>query len=369
MGRRNRAEAAESAASEAGRILQAQKQAQEPAPEAATEPQARSDAPRPPARNEPRRRALEEIENRDIQSKGLEEPKKEEKQNAPVVQDPPPPSAEDMLKGGKFSQPEPAETKAAPQAEEAAPVPEAPKTVKAKVDGEEFDVPEAEIEAAGGVTAWQKSKAAENRLNKANEALAEAKKNQALMLELLAKQAGPQTPAAPPKTEADLLKEKIDVIRWGTPEESAAALREVLAATNKPVDPNQLINQAVLAMTRKSAVDRFKTEFSDVMANPLVAKLAIALEQERLTQVQGQIPDWDNFYRSIGNEIRSVIRPSQTATASPAGNTSQPKEEKKASIVNLPTASARAEPPKEEKPETREDILNKMKKARGIPVG
>src|SRR5215510_9967153 len=69
-------------------------------------------SPRLP-RNEERRKAFEEIEQRDIHSKSAEwglqtelgiEPKKEETE---TPQDLPPPTPESMLQGGKFSQPAP----------------------------------------------------------------------------------------------------------------------------------------------------------------------------------------------------------------------------------------------------------------------
>lgn len=356
MARRNRDEAAASAASEAGRILQQQKQAQEtvePAPQVKVER-----GERPPTRNEPRNRAMEEIYEADRQRKGIEEPKEEPKAAEPE------PKAE--------------ETKAEPAApapdagEVVAEVPAAvPETVRVKVDGEEWDAPKAEVEAAGGLVAYQKEKAAENRLAKLKEEMAETKKAQAALLQWAQQVQQQAQPQAAPKTPADILKEKIDVIRWGTPEESAAALQEVIATTNAPVDQNQLVRSALTAFQQTQAVTRFKTEFQDIVANPLLLKLATSLQNERIAELKGQVADWDNFYRSIGNEIRSVTGRQHQPSAAPAtGNTSQSdKEAKKASIVSLPTAAARAELPKEEKPETRDEILNRMKKARGIPIG
>lgn len=356
MSRRNRDAAAAAAASEAGRVLQQQR---ESAPEPEQTPVKVERGERPPTRNEPRNRAMEEIYEADRQRKGVQDepeaPKEEPKAEEP---------AHEVT----------AEAPAPVAAEAVAEVPAAvPETVRVKVDGEEWDAPKSEVDEAGGLVAFQKVKAAERRLEKAKEAAAEANKAQAAILEW-AKSIAQQQPQAQPqaaRTPADLLKEKIDVIRWGTPEESAAALQEVLAQQNRPVDPQQLVGHALTAFKQNMAVDRFKTEFSDVVANPLLLKLATQLQNERLAELKGNIPDWDNFYRSIGNEIRSVVgRQNQPPAASTQGNTSlATKEEKKSSIVSLPTASARAELPKEEKPETREEILNRMKKARGIPTG
>jgi hypothetical protein len=359
MSRRNRQAAAEQAAmqaSEAGRILQAQRQTEEPAIEPATP---KSDADRPPSRNEPRRLAMEEIERRDLETKGITaEPE------APV-QETPAPAPE---------QPETAPE--APTEPEVAPTPEAPvepavEMVTVKVDGEESQVPKSEVEDYGGVKAYQMAKAAENRLKKSNEALTQTRQTQAALVQWIQQQQATQQQQVTPQ---QFLASKIDVIRYGTPEESAAALQEVLEKANPRLDQNAITQQAVTKMQQALAVEKFKEEFADVVSNPLVLKLAMTLENERLGQMQqaGHTPDWQSFYKQLGNEVRSVIRPSQPTTPASTPSTPSPvvdKEARKASIVTLPTAAARAELPKESKPETREDALAAMRKARGLPTG
>jgi hypothetical protein len=368
MGRPSRQQIAERAAmeaSEAGRVLQAQRNT-EPEPESSQVEAPKAETERPVARNEPRRRAMEEIEQRDLETKGIAEaqPKPE------VTPNPPPPTPESMLEGGKFSE-APAETAVETPAE---PVIE---TVKVKVDGEEFDVPKAEIEEAGGIKAYQKDRAAENRLKKANEANDRAQQTMAAMAQWIQQQQRAQQPA--PQTPDQLIAEKIDVIRYGSPEESAAALREVLEKSNPRIDQNALLQAsttlAVSRMQQSLAVEKFKQEFPEVVANQLVMKLATTLENERIAQMQqaGHTPDWTSFYNQLGNEVRNVIgKPSQPAPAPNDPSTPSPvvdKEARKASIVILPTAAARASLPEAPKPETREDTLNSMRKARGIPTG
>lgn len=260
---------------------------------------------------------------------------------------------------------------------EAAPVevvPEAPKTVKVKVDGEEFEVAAEEVESAGGVAAYQRDRAADKRLRSANEAVAESKRLTAQLVEMLQKR---QTPDVPQQTDDEFIRSKVDVIRFGTPEESAAALREVMQrGAPKPVDQNAIIGQALQAVNRQQAAADFSKQFSDVIANPLLLKLAVTLEQEELGRAQktGQPIDWGNLYSRIGTQVRSVAPRGlhQSTTTPQTPSTTSPvseKEARKASIVTIPTAAARAELPKESKPETREDILNEMKKSRGIPLG
>jgi len=304
----------------------------------------KSDIVHRPPRNETRRQAMEEIEARDIQSKtslGLElgiedteKPKEQPKKDIP--QDPPPPTAESMLQGSKFSAP----------------------TVRVKVDGEEFDVSQAEIDDAGGVKSFQIQRAADNRLRKANEALAEVRKLQENRAET-----SKQSPD-------DFLKSKIEVLRWGTPDESAAAFKEILEKQNKPIDHQMIVEMAADRIRHDDAVKKFDKEFTDIGASPMHLKLVVALRNEALQK--GHPGDWENFYRSMGNEVRAVM-PKQSqpaATEKTADSTSQAsvKEERKSSIVNLPQAAARAALPEEPKTETRSDILNQMRKTRGLPT-
>ena len=363
MSRKHRQQAIEAAqrASEAARILQQRsQQAREgqevDPPTEPTEPP-EDQGKRPEPRNDPRRLAMEEIEERHERTRAEEMNPSEEPQE---------PQAE--LE---------AETPAEPETPTEPAAPEPIKTVRVKVDGEEFDVPEADVLEAGGVPIYQRERAAENRLRKANEALAETKRVQAEIAQWAQKQVQ-QQPAPAKPTVTQLLHDNIDTIRWGTPEESAAALQKVIELANPQLDPRAISNYAVTQIQKQNAVEKFKDEFSDVVANPLVLKLAITLENERLAELTktGQPPaDWVQFYRAIGNEARSVMgRQSQAAPATPVSSdsTSQPavdKEARKASIVTLPTAAARAALPEAPKPETRDDVLNAMRKARGIPTG
>lgn len=363
MSRRRQEVAAEAAerASEAGRILQAQRQVN--AEPEAVEP-VQTEGERPPSRNEPRRLAMEEIEQRDLAGKGLAETKAPEV----VPENPPPPTPESMLEGAKFSEAPPVEpAEVTPEAITETPAaPAAPAMVQVKVDGEEFSVPQTDIDEYGGVKAYQIAKAAENRLRKANETVAQTQRQQAALVQWIQQQQQPQV------TPQQYLQSKIDVIRYGSPEESAAALQEVIERANPRIDHNALTMLAVSRTQQALAADKFKEEFSDVVASPLMFELAQTLENKRIAQLQqaGQQPNWPVFYRQLGNEIRSAMgKPSQPTPAATPGTPSQgDKEAKKASIVTLPTAAARAEPPKESKPESRDDTLTQMRKSRGLPT-
>jgi hypothetical protein len=378
-----RAQLAQAAADRAAQAIKPEGASQPATVESTSEGEIRPEGERPSLRNEPRRLAMEEILARDLKSKGIE-PEEEEKKPVETTAKTAVKAAVktveavaekvETTKAAETVEAKPEETKEAPEAK-----PEI-KTVRVKVDGQEFDAPQSEVEDAGGIHAYQRDKAAENRLRKANETLAEAKRVQAEINQLVEKQRPPQ------QTDDEFIASKIEAIRFGTPEESAIALREVM--TRSRIDPNTISNQAVIQMRRQGGIDKFREEFSEVATNPLLYKLAVAMENERISAIPQEAItnpnfvarfDWSDFYRRIGNEIRGAVgRPSQPAsvpakvevpTNGAPSQVSSDKEARKASIVNLSTASARAESPKETKPETREDVLNEMRKKRGLPIG
>lgn len=368
MGRYSNAKRAELAAKAAETASKAV-QVKEPAQVDTVEPQAESEstrsAPEKVFRN-PRDGMMEEViarHNKGFEPQEPEEPKEEPKAEAPKAETP---KEEPKAETPKA---EPTEEPKAEPAPEAAPEPQV-KYVRVKVDGEEFDVTEQEVNDAGGLRSYQLQRAGENRLKKAQEILAEARRVQS-----------ESAPKPAPVTDDQFLQERIDIIRFGTPEESSAALREVLQRSNPKTDNSIVINQAVTQIKRDNAITRFKEEFSEVAANPLLMKLAGTLENETLAKIPPEALanpqfvvqfDWNDFYRRIGNQVRGAVgRPSQPAQPSQTNGTPSPspdKEARKASIVNLPTAAARAAMPEEAKPETRADILNDMRKARGLPT-
>lgn len=311
------------------------------------EPEERSHLVRVAPRNEVRRQAMEEVEARDIETKGklgielgLTDGEKPAQKETPkeASTDLPPPTAESMLQGGKFSTP----------------------AVKVRVDGEDFEVSQEEIDQAGGVKNFQIQRASENRLRQANEALAEVRK-----LRDVPRETSKEAPD-------EAMKKDLEILRWGTPEDATAALKRILTSQAKPVDQNQIVEMAADKMRHDDAVKSFDREFKDIGASPMHLKLVIALRNEAVQK--GHPGDWDNFYRSLGNQVRTIM-PRTGATSQPSDKsttdaTSQPsdKEARKSSIVNLPQAAARAALAEEPKQETRADTIASMRKARGLPI-
>lgn len=351
MGRWSKARHAEEAAKAANKAAQEVAKNSEP-----TEPQ----IPEPDEKDAPSSRATpsKNPRNEMLEKLALERGPKEEKEpEAPPVEAKPEAKAPETPPESP-----PVTPPAAPE------TPSEIKMVKVKVDGEESEVPQTEIDAAGGVHAYQRDKASENRLKKANEVLAEARRLH---------ESAPKTPPQPQISDEQFIASKMQAVRFGSDEEAAKAMGEIMArAQSRVAPPENVITMAVIQNQRMTAVNRFKEEFSDVSSNPLLYKLAQTLEAESMTQVprnniaELQGFDWNTFYRRIGNQIRSVVgKPSQATPPTTTPSTpslASDKEARKASIVNLPAAAARAEPPKEPKQETREDILQEMRKSRGL---
>jgi hypothetical protein len=282
--------------------------------------------------------------------------------------------------------PKPEVTADAPKTEQApdpaaAPAAEAtaPAKVKQVVNGEEFEVEPTELEAAGGERAWRMNKAAELQLDKAKKVLEEAQKSRVDIGQLVQALRQPQAPEKPKESDEQFIASKIDIIRFGTPEEAAKAQVEIMQRSNKPVDANAIIEAAAAKIAHDSAVKEFDREFQDLVTNPILLNAVVAERSRRLQErqakgVQGPI-DWPSFYRTIGTELRSAFgrssQPAATTLATTAGTPSQQsdKEARKASIVPIPTAAARAELPKEEKEPTREEIIAEMRKKRISQVG
>jgi hypothetical protein len=321
-------------ASEAGRVLRAQRD-KEP------EQQKTVEVERPEPKKNPQAQIEDEIvEAHRARQKEEEDEALKTEPKAEVVETPEPVA----------DAPESSPTEPPPSV----PVASAP-MVKVKVDGEEFEVAQAEVDEAGGVQAYRMVKAMENR-----------------MLQWFQQQMAPKEPQ---KTPQQAIMEKIDSLRYGTPEESAKAMQEILELSNPRIDQASLEQRTMARMKQSLAVESFKSEFADVVANPILMTAAKAMEQDRLQQ--GIPQDWNQFYKQLGNELRAVIGP-KPSQASPVieqtQQTSTPsqsdKEARKASnIVNLPQAAARAAAPAETKQKSREDILNEERKARGIPTG
>lgn len=288
----------------------------------------------------PRNAALEQIAG------NVEEQKKEEFAPIETGAEPETPKEEP-----KEEEPKPAE----PPAEE--PPAEEPqeKLITLKVDGKEIQVPESKIYEAGRRT-LQKEVAADKRLEEATRLLREA--------ETRAKQPPKQDVAqTTQQTDAEILAQ---ALTSGDPRLATAAIEELMKAGRQPTIQPQEIFGLVQQMTvqeleAKTAQQQFMSEFPEVVQDPFLLRLAIDLEDQRLARVQQGlepvIPLTEAF-KNHGEALRKwkgISAPSQTLAE---------KAERKATVQTLPSAKAKAPAPDKDKPESTEDIINQMRRAR-----
>lgn len=345
-------------ASEAGRVLRAQREAE-------AETTTRPEGERPAPRNEERREAMEEVLRRDLETKAkdgikIDEDEPVKTETVPEAKTEVAPEVTTEVTTEAPAEPEQPEVVAAPM-------------VKVKILGEEREVPQSEIDEYGTVKSYQIAKANEAQMREARELAAESKRTQENLVRYLQQQMQPQVQQ---KTPQQVILDHIAELQYGNPEQAAAAWQKIQEATSQKVDPNQIIRSAVMQMQEQQAMQEFRREFPEIAAEPRLEKFASMLGVEKAQKMfkEGKVPEWSSFYRDLGNEVRSLVgRPNQSAAPAPTtGQTSSvpsAKDARKASITVLPTSSQRAEVKKEEKPESREDIFNEMKAKRDKLTG
>jgi hypothetical protein len=269
------------------------------------------------------------------------------------------------------------------------PVAAAP-TVKVKVFGEEMDVPQSEVDEAGGVVAYQKQRAADVQFKKANEVMEQARKEREQLMQFYAQHFKAQQPQVTPQQAAARKAELVEQMVYGDTQQKLAAYEELNKLNSgQQFDPQQFKQSLKVELAIQSSADKFKSEFADLISNPDILALATIKERQMLDKYNmSNLPaSFDTEYRKIGNELRALVgRPTQPAaeasntttgqtipaTASPQGTPTSAKEERKASnIVSLPQASARATPKEKEEltpDQARNKALRDMRRARGQPT-
>lgn len=211
-----------------------------------------------------------------------------------------------------------------------------PELVTIKVDGEERQVPKHLVEEAG-IRALQKESAADKRLEEATLLFREAQNLRQ------------QVPTEKLPQQEDAAVTLAKAIQYGTEDQAAEAIRRLQGHAS--VTPEALQSFVADQIEFRDAAHQFKREFKDILSDPLLEKLAYTLEDEK--RKAGDKRPYAELYTEIGTELRKRF-----------GKTPEDKLEKKADIVNIPSASARRPAPPAEKPETPSQIVEKMRAAR-----
>lgn len=240
---------------------------------------------------------------------------------------------------------------AAPEAApatETTPEPEAPEEpakpamAKVKIEGHEYEVPQEQVDAEGGLEAYQKRAAAnlifqraKQREDEANRLLAEARK-----------------PVEQPKPD-DTLTKLVEAIRFETdPVKAKEAIRQLVSETQLT---NDQINQAVQAqIAADKAVEKFRADFPEIASDPLLTQMAVSLEQQ--ARQSGNTEPSADLHQKIGKLLKErYVRPTQPLAD---------KQQKKATVTNIPQARARAAAPEAPKEKTVQEIIQDERRAR-----
>jgi hypothetical protein len=223
--------------------------------------------------------------------------------------------------------------------------------VTVKIDGEESQVLKSDVEESGGIRAYQLEKAAAKRYQEAQDLLKDLKKAKD---ELLPSKDKPVEDAVKPLDPQELAR----IIQIGSPEEAAEAIRQLQSQTR--VDPQHITRMVDSRIDFQTAVKEFQTEYQDIFSDPYLSSLATMMDNDAL-QKGDKRP-----YRERYKEIGTTLRKWKDGLTKPASL--EEKKMKKATVTNLPSASARQAPPPEDKEETDQDYINHLRKVRGQTI-
>jgi hypothetical protein len=210
------------------------------------------------------------------------------------------------------------------------------KKYKVKVNGQDREFTEAEL-----IERASKAEAADQRFQEAARLKREAEE---------LRQA-PKEPAKPEIEEDDLALAR--ALQMGSEEEAAKVIKRL--KERPTLSEGDVVRKIDERLTFQSSVQRFQTEYPELFQDPYLSKL-VALRDEEMVKQGDQRPYWDR-YKSIGEEMRGWMGKMKPESK---------KEERKASIVSLKTASGRmVEKTDEDEEQSTSDIINQIAKARG----
>lgn len=212
------------------------------------------------------------------------------------------------------------------------------------VDGKEVKVKRDQLIEAGKRT-LQKESAADRRLQEASETLRRAQAYERQMMQGRPSTDAVDDPELPSSDAANRSSEQ------STP------------------DLRAIVREQLWLSDADKAKDKFQSEFSDIVKDPLAMRLVVQLENERLAEMAAQgIPltgDPWKAYSEHGNKVREWLGKTKATTAAIPDD----KQERKRGTVTVVGSGARQPAPQTQKPLTVAEQIEKMRTSRaGRPI-
>lgn len=233
---------------------------------------------------------------------------------------------------------------------------EEPQKYKIKVNGKEEELTMEEL-----IERAQKSQAAEEKFQEAARLRAEA--------DALRKQ-NIEQPS--PKDVADKKREEdralVRAIQVGTEDEAMAAIEKLRQGNTPSVTTDEVARTIDERLTFNEAVNRFKTEFSDIVSDPVLLDLVLTRDKSLIEQ--GDRRGYWERYENIGNDVRKWVQEKTKPVTPSAVTQEQTKQQRKASAPAAPKGASQKAPEavaEEDQDIPTSQVIAEMAKARGGP--
>lgn len=231
--------------------------------------------------------------------------------------------------------------------------------VKVKLEGQESELTLADVLAG-----YQINEVARRRMTEATKMKQEA---EALLNQAKQQPTGQQqSQENAPGDVKQVAKQVIESLLDGDTENAAETLAKVLEgrgnATQQAFDPNQVAVAVKQQLEVDSVLEKFESDYQDVLADPHLANLTNQNLADALQS--GEYADYQSALQAAGNKTRDWLKSigAQTQT------TTTPKQARvalKEGLEQVPRVTASAANQEEPEPSAL-DVINEMKKERGF---
>jgi hypothetical protein len=246
--------------------------------------------------------------------------------------------------------------------------------VRAKVDGQE-----AEIDLDKVLRTYQKAEAADKRLNEATAKLKEADEILARVKTQVAEPAKETQASAKPAASPDVKKKFREAIFSGDEEAVDSAIDELFSAVAQgrqepTLDHEQLAKQIVPTIKKQfdidSALEAFGKQYPVLNSDPYLSQRVGDIAQKKIDDGMSLSEALDAAGKETMDWVTKTFGVTTPAKSPTTTDTMTERQARKAEAASQQVGSASAKSaPKTEQPQTRQQIVDEMKKARGQLLG